>query len=81
LAQGAAAARTSIDSSISIDLFREQVDKFLDKQCLMQDPQFGKDMISLKSDSYDLEGREFEKLHNFKECGRSRMAAWPGTGP
>ena len=52
-----------------------QVDKFLDKQCLMQDPQFGKDMISLKSDSYDLEGREFEKLHNFKECGRSMLAS------
>ncbi|HVU53071.1 MAG TPA: tetratricopeptide repeat protein [Polyangia bacterium] len=51
------------------------VDKFLDKQCLMQDPQFGKDMISLKSDSYDLEGREFEKLHNFKECGRSMLAS------
>jgi TolA-binding protein len=53
----------------------ENVDKFLDKQCLMKDPEFGKQMISLRSDTYDMEGHEFEKLHNFKECGRSMIAA------
>ena len=53
----------------------ENVDKFLDKQCLMKDPEFGKQMISLKSDTYDMEGHEFEKLHNFKECGRSMLAS------
>jgi tetratricopeptide (TPR) repeat protein len=51
------------------------VDKFLDKQCLMTDPEFGPEMISLRSDSYDMEGHEFEKLHNYKECGRSMLAA------
>jgi tetratricopeptide (TPR) repeat protein len=53
----------------------ENVDKFLDKQCLMKDPEFGKQMISLRSDTYDMEGHEFEKLHNYKECGRSMLAA------
>src|SRR5260221_7819996 len=51
------------------------VDRFLEKQCLMKDPEFGKQMISLRSDTYDMEGHEFEKLHNFKECGRSMLAA------
>jgi tetratricopeptide (TPR) repeat protein len=51
------------------------VDKFLDMQCLMKDPEFGKQMISLKSDTYDMEGHEFEKLHNYKECGRSMLAS------
>ena len=41
----------------------------------MKDPEFGKQMISLKSDTYDLEGREYEKQKNFKECGRSLLAA------
>ena len=51
------------------------VDKFLEMPNLMKDPEFGKQMISLKSDTYDLEGREYEKLGNFKECGRSLLAA------
>jgi tetratricopeptide (TPR) repeat protein len=51
------------------------VDKFLDMQCLMKDPTFGPQMISLKSDSFDMEGHEFEKLHNYKECGRSMLAS------
>ena len=51
------------------------VDKFLEMPNLMKDPEFGKQMISLKSDTYDLEGREYEKIGNFKECGRSLLAA------
>ncbi|HVZ71506.1 MAG TPA: tetratricopeptide repeat protein [Polyangia bacterium] len=51
------------------------VDRFLEKQCLMKDPEFGPQMIALRSDSFDMEGHEFEKLHNFKECGRSMLAA------
>lgn len=51
------------------------VDKFLEMPNLMKDPEFGKQMISLKSDTYDLEGREYEKNRNYKECGRSLLAA------
>jgi TolA-binding protein len=53
----------------------QYVDKFLEMPDLMKDPEFGKQMISLKSDTYDMEGHEFEKAHNFKECGRSMLAA------
>jgi len=41
----------------------------------MKDPEFGKQMISLKSDTYDMEGHAYEKDKNFKECGRSMLAA------
>jgi tetratricopeptide (TPR) repeat protein len=51
------------------------VDKFLEMPELMKDPEFGKQMISLKSDTYDMEGHQYEKVHNFKECGRSMLAA------
>jgi tetratricopeptide (TPR) repeat protein len=51
------------------------VDKFLEMPSLMKDPEFGSQMISLKSDTYDIEGHEFEKQKNFKECGRSFLAA------
>jgi TolA-binding protein len=51
------------------------VDKFLEMPELMKDPEFGKQMISLKSDTYDIEGMVFEKQRNFKECGRSKLAA------
>jgi tetratricopeptide (TPR) repeat protein len=51
------------------------VDKFLEMPELMKDPEFGKQMISLKSDTYDMEGHEFEKEHNYKECGRSMLAS------
>ena len=51
------------------------VDKFLEMPNLMKDPEFGKQMISLKSDTYDIEGREYERQKNFKECGRSLLAA------
>ena len=51
------------------------VDKFLEMPELMKDPEFGKQMISLKSDTYDIEGHEYEKQKNFKECARSFQAA------
>ena len=51
------------------------VDKFLEMPELMKDPEFGKQMISLKSDTYDIEGMVYEKQRNFKECGRSMLAA------
>ena len=51
------------------------VDKFLQNQDLMKDPQFQKDMISIKIDSLDLEGRRAEKEGNYKECGVSMLAA------
>jgi TolA-binding protein len=51
------------------------VDKFLEMPNLMKDPEFGKQMISLKSDTFDMEGHEYEKQKNFKECGRSMLAA------
>jgi tetratricopeptide (TPR) repeat protein len=51
------------------------VDKFLEMPELMKDPEFGKQMISLKSDTYDIEGHEYEKQHNYKECGRSMLAS------
>jgi tetratricopeptide (TPR) repeat protein len=51
------------------------VDKFLEMPELMKDPEFGKQMISLKSDTYDMEGHAYEKDKNFKECGRSMLAA------
>jgi tetratricopeptide (TPR) repeat protein len=51
------------------------VDKFLQNQDLMKDPQFQKDMVTIKIDSLDLEGRRAEKEGNFKECGVSMMAA------
>ena len=41
----------------------------------MKDPEFGKQMISLKSDTYDMEGHGYEKQRDFKECGRSMLAA------
>lgn len=51
------------------------VDKFLEMPELMKDPEFGKQMISLKSDTYDMEGHEYEKEKNYKECGRSMLAS------
>src|SRR5450432_564467 len=51
------------------------VDKFLEMPELMKDPEFGKQMISLKSDTYDMEGHQYETAKNYKECGRSMLAA------
>ena len=41
----------------------------------MKDPEFGKQMVTLKVDTYDIEGMDYEKQRNFKECGRSMLAA------
>lgn len=51
------------------------VDKFLLNQDLMKDPEFQKQMVTIKVDSLDLEGRRFETEGNYKECGRSMEAA------
>ena len=56
------------------------VDKFLEMPELMKDPEFGKQMISLKSDTYDIEGhavREGEELQGVRplDAGRRRGAA------
>lgn len=51
------------------------VDKFMQMPELMKDKDFANQMFSLKSDTYDVEAREFEKKKNFKECGRSFLAA------
>ena len=51
------------------------VDKFLEMPELMKDPEFGKQMISLKSDTYDMEGHELREA-----AATSRSAAarcWP----
>ena len=54
------------------------VDKFLEMPELMKDPEFGKQMISLKSDTYDMEGhavREGEELQGVRplDAGRRRV--------
>ena len=51
------------------------VDKFLEMPELMKDPEFGKQMISLKSDTYDMEGHA-----STRSSATSRSAAarcWP----
>jgi tetratricopeptide (TPR) repeat protein len=51
------------------------VDRFLQNQDLMKDPDFQKQMVTLKIDSLDLEGHRAEKEGNYKECGLSMLAA------
>src|SRR3569833_2418463 len=71
-------ANLLLDSFNSLGKTKEVVqwvDKFLEMPNLMKDPEFGKQMISLMSDTYDLEGHKYEKSKNYKECGRSLLAA------
>ena len=51
------------------------VDKFLENKDLMKDPQFQKDMVTIKISSYDMEGHRLEKEGNFKEAGVAFLAA------
>jgi tetratricopeptide (TPR) repeat protein len=51
------------------------VDKFITNPDLMKDPQFQKDMVTLKIDSLDLEGHRESDAGNYKECGISFLAA------
>jgi TolA-binding protein len=51
------------------------VDKFLQNEKLMKDEQFRKDMVTIKIDSYDMEGHRLEKEGNYKECGIAFLAA------
>jgi TolA-binding protein len=49
--------------------------KFLDTPALVRDPEFAGGLVSLMSDAYDGEARDFEKRGQAKECGRSFLAA------
>src|SRR5579871_7946 len=49
--------------------------RFLETPALMRDPEFGHQLVSLMSDAYDSEARDFEKHGDAKECGRSFLAA------
>lgn len=51
------------------------VDKFIENPHLMKDAQFQKDMVQIKVDSVDLEGRRAEREGNYKECGVAMLAA------
>ncbi len=51
------------------------VDRFLEIPELMKDASFGKEMTSLKSDTYAMEAKNYEKVKNYKECGRSMEAS------
>src|SRR6185295_5862826 len=51
------------------------VDKFLENKDLMKDPQFQKDMVTIKITSYDMEGHRLDKEGNYKECGVAFLAA------
>jgi tetratricopeptide (TPR) repeat protein len=50
------------------------VDRFLELPPA-RDLEFHAQMLSLRSDGLDLEGRDFERSRDFKECGRSMRAA------
>jgi TolA-binding protein len=49
--------------------------RFLETPALVRDPDFGRQLVSLMSDAYDGEARDFERRGNAKECGRSFLAA------
>lgn len=51
------------------------VEKFLQIPDLMKDPEFQKQMVQIKTDSYVAEGKRYEAAGNFKECGISMLAA------
>ncbi|HEY0712971.1 MAG TPA: tetratricopeptide repeat protein [Polyangia bacterium] len=51
------------------------VDKFMETPSLMKNPEFAKQMVNLKVDSLVVEAKNYEKAGNFKECGRSMLAA------
>lgn len=51
------------------------VDKFVEMPELMKDQEFQKQMVSIKTDSYVLEAKDYEKHGDFKNCGISMLAA------
>jgi tetratricopeptide (TPR) repeat protein len=51
------------------------VDKFMEIPDLMKSPDFAKQMVNLKVDSLVVEALAYQKAGNFKECGRSMLAA------
>ncbi len=50
-------------------------DKFMKIPQLMKDPEFQKQMVTIKTDSYVIEAKRYESEKNFKECARSMEAA------
>lgn len=72
------AANLALDCMNALGKTREltaYVDRALANRCLMRDVVLRDQLTDLKADSFDLEGRSFEKARNFKECGRSFLAA------
>jgi tetratricopeptide (TPR) repeat protein len=51
------------------------VDRFVQNPKLMEDEEFRKQMVSIKTDIYVREGKDFEKNAKYKECGISMVAA------
>ena len=51
------------------------VDKFMDTPALMKNPEFAKNMVNLKVDGLVIEAKQYEEQGNYKECGRSMLAA------
>jgi tetratricopeptide (TPR) repeat protein len=51
------------------------VDKFMDTPALMKNPEFAKNMVNLKVDGLVIEAKQYEDRGNYKECGRSMLAA------
>jgi tetratricopeptide (TPR) repeat protein len=51
------------------------VDRFMEIPQLMKNPEFAKQMVSLKVDTLAAEGYLYEDQSNYKECGRSLEAA------
>jgi tetratricopeptide (TPR) repeat protein len=51
------------------------VDRFMEMPELMKNPEFAKQMVKLKVDTLAVEGYQYQKQGNFKECGRSLEAA------
>ncbi|MCG5051688.1 MAG: tetratricopeptide repeat protein [Myxococcales bacterium] len=51
------------------------VDRFVQNPKLMEDEEFRKQMVSLKTDALVKEAKDFETANKFKECGISMVAA------
>jgi tetratricopeptide (TPR) repeat protein len=51
------------------------VDKYMEIPALMKSQEFAQNMVNLKVDSLVIEAKQYEKAGNYKECGRSMLAA------
>jgi tetratricopeptide (TPR) repeat protein len=50
-------------------------ERFMEMPQLMKDQEFAKQMVALKIDSLVVEAKQYEAQKNYKECGRSMLAA------